>query len=61
VPSGLGLIEAHLHQPPPRWSRELVWLPRVFDSIVAKALAKAPKDRYRSCREFVSLIARALH
>jgi len=61
VPSGLGLIEAHLHQPPPRWSRELAWLPRVFDSIVAKALAKAPKDRYRSCREFVSLIARALH
>lgn len=60
-PTGLGLIEAHLHRPPPRWSREISWLPRVFDSIAAKALAKAPEDRYPSCREFVSLIARALH
>ena len=61
APTGLGLIEAHLHRPPPRWSHEMPWLPRVFDSIAAKALAKAPEDRYRSCREFVSLIARALH
>ncbi|MGO4446500.1 serine/threonine-protein kinase [Mycobacterium sp. 2YAF39] len=59
--SGLGLIDAHLHKPPPRRSDEISWLPRVFDSITAKALAKAPQDRYRSCREFVSLIARALH
>jgi serine/threonine protein kinase len=61
APSGLGLIHAHLHRPPPRWSREISWLPRIFDSIVAKALAKAPADRYPSCREFVSLVARALH
>jgi serine/threonine-protein kinase len=61
APTGLGLIEAHLHTPPPRWSREISWLPRVFDSIAAKALAKSPEDRYPSCREFVSLIARALH
>jgi serine/threonine protein kinase len=59
--SGLSLIEAHLHRPPPRWSHEISWLPSVFDSIVAKALAKAPANRYASCREFVSLIARALH
>jgi len=60
APSGLGLIDAHLHALPPRWSHEIAWLPRVFDSIVAKALAKAPEDRYASCREFVSLINRAL-
>lgn len=60
APTALGLIEAHLHLPPPRWSREIDWLPRIFDSITAKALAKAPGDRYGSCREFVSLIARAL-
>ena len=61
APTGFGLVEAHLHRPPPRRSREIDWLPRVFDSITAKALAKAPEDRYGSCREFVSLVARALH
>jgi serine/threonine-protein kinase len=60
APSGLGLIYAHLHRQPPRWSSEIAWLPRIFDSIVHKALAKAPEDRYPSCREFVSLITRAL-
>lgn len=54
------LIDAHLHRQPPRPSRETPWLPRAFDSIVAKALAKAPADRYQSCREFVALITRAL-
>lgn len=61
APTGLGLIDSHLRRSPPRWSHEIPWLPRVFDSIVAKALAKAPAERYPSCREFVSLIARALH
>jgi serine/threonine protein kinase len=61
APTRLGLIDAHLHKPPPRRSHEISWLPRVFDSITAKALAKAPQERYLSCREFVSLIARALH
>lgn len=61
APTRFGLIEAHLHRPPPRKSREIEWLPRVFDSITAKALAKAPADRYGSCREFVSLVTRALH
>jgi serine/threonine protein kinase len=56
----MGLIDAQLHRPPPRRSREISWLPRVFDSIVAKAMAKAPEDRYQSCREFVSLMIRAL-
>ena len=60
APSPLGLIDAHLHAQPPRWSHGIRWLPRVFDAIVAKALAKAPEDRYASCREFVSLITRAL-
>jgi serine/threonine-protein kinase len=55
-----GLIGAHLKSPPPRRSREIDWLPRVFDSLLAKAMAKAPEDRYQSCREFMSLVTRAL-
>jgi serine/threonine protein kinase len=58
--SRLGLVRAHLHSAPPRRSREIDWLPRVFDSILAKAMAKHPQDRYQSCREFVSLVVRAL-
>jgi serine/threonine protein kinase len=56
----LGLISAHLNSAPPRRSREIDWLPRVFDSILAKAMAKNPEHRYQSCREFMSLITRAL-
>lgn len=56
----MGLINAHLHSASPRRSREIDWLPRVFDSIIAKALAKKPQERYQSSREFASLIARAL-
>jgi serine/threonine-protein kinase len=55
-----GLIDAHLRRAPPRRSQEFPWLPKVFDAIVAKALSKNPQDRYRSCRELVSLITRAL-
>lgn len=58
--SRVGLVDAHLHRSPPRVSREIDWLPRAFDSIMAKALSKAPADRYQSCREFVALIGRAL-
>jgi serine/threonine-protein kinase len=58
--SRMALIDAHLHRPPPRRSAEIPWLPRVFDLIVAKAMAKEPTDRYRSCKEFVALMSRAL-
>lgn len=56
----LGLIGAHLNSAPPRRSREIDWLPRVFDSILAKAMAKSRERRYQSCRELMSLITRAL-
>jgi len=58
--STLSLIDAHLNKAPPHRSREIDWLPRVFDSILAKAMAKSPENRYQSCREFISLITRAL-
>lgn len=58
--SRVGLADAHLHRHPPRLSHEFPWLPRAFDSILAKAMAKAPEHRYQSCRELVALITRAL-
>jgi serine/threonine protein kinase len=56
----MALIEDHLHRPAPRLSREISSLPRAFDSILAKAMAKSPDSRYDSCTEFVLLITRTL-
>jgi serine/threonine-protein kinase len=55
-----GLIDAHLHRPPPRVSRQISWVPRAFDSILAKAMAKRPDRRYQTCAEFAGLITRVL-
>ncbi len=58
--TSMALVDEQLHAPPPKVSRKIDWLPHAFDSIMAKALAKSPDNRYESCSEFVSLIARAL-
>jgi eukaryotic-like serine/threonine-protein kinase len=58
--TSMRLVDEHLHSPPPRLSHKIDWLPHAFDSIMAKALAKGPDNRYESCSEFISLIARAL-
>lgn len=55
-----GLVDRHLHHPPPRVSHQIVWVPRAFDSILAKAMAKRPEARYPTCAEFVRLIRRTL-
>jgi DNA-binding beta-propeller fold protein YncE len=44
--------------PPPLTSRRRD-LPAAVDTVMAKALAKAPADRYASCREFASALQRA--
>jgi serine/threonine protein kinase len=56
----VGLVEAQLRHPPPRVSHQVSWIPRAFDSILAKAMAKNPDARYGTCAEFVRLITRAL-
>jgi serine/threonine-protein kinase len=58
--TAMGLIDAHLSQPVPRYSRRLAWVSHAFDSILAKAMAKDPDHRYATCSEFVRLVARAL-
>jgi eukaryotic-like serine/threonine-protein kinase len=58
--TSIALVDEQLHAQPPKVSRKLDWLRHAFDSIMAKALAKDPDNRYESCSEFVSLIARTL-
>ena len=56
----MSLVDAHLNSPVPKYSRRIDWLPRAFDSILAKAMAKSPDLRYQSCSEFISLITHAI-
>jgi eukaryotic-like serine/threonine-protein kinase len=57
--TSMGLVDEHLNALPPKMSRKMD-VPHAFDSIMAKALAKRPENRYDSCSEFVLLITRAL-
>ena len=42
------MIHAHLNQPPPRPSQERPGLPADLDTVIARAMAKNPDDRYSS-------------
>lgn len=56
----MALVDQHLHHPPPALSAQFEWLPRGFDSALARAMAKAPDARYGSCTEFVTALCDAL-
>jgi serine/threonine-protein kinase len=58
--TSIALMDEQLHAQPPKVSRKIDMLPHAFDSIMAKALAKSPDNRYESCSEFASLIAKTL-
>lgn len=58
--TAMGLIDEHLNSPVPHFSRRIDWMPRAFDSILAKAMAKDPDNRYDSCGEFIGLVIRVL-
>ncbi len=58
--TSMALIDAHLNGPVPKFSRRFDWMPRAFDSILAKAMAKDPDLRYGTCAEFVALVTRAI-
>jgi serine/threonine-protein kinase len=54
------VIWAHMSErPPPLTSRRLEF-PAAVDGVLARALAKAPEDRYASCREFAKALRAAL-
>lgn len=55
------LAAEHLHTPPPYLSRTFGWLPRGFDGVIGKALAKDPELRYPTCADFVVALVRVFN
>ncbi|WP_137991170.1 serine/threonine-protein kinase [Streptomyces vilmorinianum] len=56
----MALLWAHQYDPPPPLSSERPELAEAGDEVMAKALAKAPEERYGSCLEFVTTLRAAL-
>ncbi|UUS29658.1 serine/threonine protein kinase [Streptomyces changanensis] len=54
----MALLWAHQYDPPPPLSGERPGLAPGVDDVLAKALAKAPDDRYASCLRFVTELRR---
>jgi serine/threonine protein kinase len=54
------VIWAHLSEPPPTLTERRPGLPPAADAVLARALAKAPRDRYASCRAFADALREAL-
>lgn len=52
--SQIAVMHAHLTDPPPQVTSENPSLPPEMDEVIARAMAKEPEHRYRSCREFAS-------
>lgn len=54
------VIWAHMVEPPPTLTSRRPGLPPAVDSVLARALAKVPRDRYASCREFADALRETL-
>jgi serine/threonine-protein kinase len=52
--SDAGVLGAHLFGPIPLASSKRMELPEGVDEVIARALAKDPKDRYDTCLDFVA-------
>ena len=57
---GMAVLFAHLQQPPPSLSARRPGLPAAVDAVFARALAKAPEDRYGACGELAEALRAAL-
>ncbi|MGW6811685.1 protein kinase domain-containing protein [Nocardia sp. NPDC055050] len=53
-PSPAAIMNGHLNAPVPLPSAQLPSLPRAFDAVIARAMAKDPADRYPNCGEFAA-------
>jgi hypothetical protein len=58
--SGEAVLLAHLEAAPPRVTTLRPDLPPAIDQVVARAMAKAPADRFPSCRALVGAARQAL-
>ena len=58
--SQAALLFAHLTEPPPPISGHLDRGPEALDAVIARAMAKAPEERFASCTEFVEAARAAL-
>jgi Protein kinase domain len=56
----VAVMYAQLSAPPPRLTSLRADLPPAIDGVLARALAKAPADRYPSCRDFADALRVAL-
>jgi serine/threonine protein kinase len=54
------VLYAHLSAPPPPVGARREDLPPAVDQVLARALAKAPADRYSSCQDFADALLDAL-
>ncbi|MBA0048960.1 serine/threonine-protein kinase [Mycobacteroides sp. LB1] len=58
--TAMKLADLHLNATPWPISYRHKYIPRAFDSIVAKAMAKDPLSRYPTCTEFITLLTHAM-
>jgi serine/threonine protein kinase len=58
---GMAVIYAHTSAAPPALTSVRPDLPAAIDAVLAKALAKAPTDRYATCRDFAESLRAALN
>src|SRR5215467_6999102 len=58
--SRLAVAWAHLEEEPPRASKRRAGLPEAVDTVLARALAKDPEQRFATCGELVAAAQNAL-
>jgi serine/threonine-protein kinase len=56
----LAVIGAHLTAPPPAVTARRPELPGAVDQVIARAMAKAPSQRYPTCTDFADRLGQAL-
>jgi hypothetical protein len=57
---GMAVLLAHLSEEPPPLSSQRPDLPGAAGQVVGRAMAKAPEERYGSCRDFADALREAL-